>query len=115
MNNWKREAILKLVAKLKGAGFRVFLANEGEGFYGFYTDQEGARVVSFQLDFFTPVFSGNYKSKKCGTGWRIATSSFNNMINENPPQWATRGENVKLSTLADHLKNYQNYSNYLEV
>ena len=115
MNNWKREAILKLVAKLKHAGFRVFIANEGEGFYGFYTDQEGARVVSFQLDFFTPVFSGNYKSKHCGTGWRIETGDYAAMLNANPPLWATAGENVKLSTLDDHLKNYQNSSNYLEV
>lgn len=118
-HNYKVEAITELTQRIKGAGFRVFIAKSGT--YGLYTDEAGSRVVCFQYDLGGFKFSGNYKSKTCGAGWGIGDSwevspeGLQAMLYSNAPSWATKGEQVTLTTLAQHLATYQWSSNYTEV
>ena len=118
-HNYKVESTKELAAEIKAAGFRVFLAERGT--YGFYTDAEGTRVVSFQYDLCGFKFSGNYNSKRCGSGWglgetgEVSEAGIKAMFESGPPLWATRGEQVSLTTLAQHLKTYQSSSRYTEV
>jgi len=119
---YKTEAVAELAQTIKAAGFRVFIAKSGT--YGFYTDEAGSRVVSFQFDLGGFKFSGNYKSdqpRQTGTGWGmgesvdVSASGLKSMFESNPPQWATRGAVCKLTTLAQHLATYQKSSVYTEI
>lgn len=113
MSNYKTEAVKELAAEIKEAGFRVFIAKSRT--YGFYTNQEGSKIVSFQYDLGGFKFSGNYKSKSSGTGWIMENNmSFVEMINSYVPNWATK-EPVKLTTLEQHLATYQQSSSYVEI
>lgn len=98
------------------AGLRPFLAEKGT--YGFYTDAEGTRVVSFQVDLGTLKLSGNYKSQECGTGWVMGPwnegDDLAEILKAGAPRWATNGEAVRLTTLEQHLKTYQQSSRYQE-
>lgn len=40
----------KVVAKCKAEGLRVFLSDEGKGNYGFFTDKNGTKCVSFDTE-----------------------------------------------------------------
>jgi hypothetical protein len=122
--NYKTEAVAQLAQQIKAAGFRVFLAKSNT--YGFYTDAEGSRVVSFQYDLGGFKFSGNYKpvhsrdGKYVGTGWimgeygSVNPEGLQNLFNDTPPRWATKGLACNLTTLAQHLKTYQRSSEYVE-
>jgi hypothetical protein len=112
--DYSRQVIKELSDELIDAGFRVFIAESGT--YGFYTDKSGERVVSFQVDYLSPVFSGNYKSKHCGTGWRFERPlEYDQMLNAGAPYWATKGERIRYTSLDDHLNQYQASSKYSEV
>lgn len=120
--SYKVEAVAQLAQEIKAAGFRVFIAKSGT--YGFYTDEAGSRVVSFQFDLGGFKFSGNYKTdqpRQTGTGWgmgesvNVSAEGFRNMFESNPPQWAVRGANWELTTLDQHLATYQRSSLYTEV
>lgn len=114
MTSYKIEMVKELAEEIKAAGFRVFIAKSGT--YGFYTDEEGSRVVSFQTDLGGMKFSGNYKSKSCGTGWGLDDGMpFAVMIKANAPHWATNGQAVQITTLEQHLATYQKSSTYTEV
>lgn len=116
--NYKTEAVQQLAADIKAAGFRVFIAKSGT--YGFFTDAEGTRVVSFQYDLSGFKFSGNYKSdqpRSTGTGWDLGTNlsgNYKGLFNSSAPDWAVRGANWKHTTLAQHLAVYQSSSAYVE-
>jgi hypothetical protein len=110
--NYKAEAVVQLAKEITEAGFRAFIAKRGH--YGFYTDAEGTRVVSFQYDLGGFTFSGDYKSKSCGSGWRLEDGTFAEMFSQIPPRWATKGEAVTLTTLAQHLATYDKSSFYVE-
>ena len=113
---WKQQAVEELASKIKEQGFRVFIAKRGT--YGFFTDEQGSKVVSFQIDYLHFSFSGNYISKSCGTGWRITdddTGDYKSMMQAQPPLWATNGEQVKTCSLEDHLSRYQSSSEYREI
>lgn len=116
--SWKIEAVKDLAQHIKASGFRVFLAKNGN--YGFYTDAEGSKIVSFQLDLGGFNFSGNYKTdmpRQCGTGWQLVQGenrTYQDMFNE-CPTWSLRGANWKYTTLEQHLKTYQASSQYVEV
>lgn len=115
MTNYKTEAIAELAVKIKQAGYRVFIA--GSGNYGFYTDEHGTRVVSFQYDLGGISFSGNYKTEQprtTGTGWRLDVHGFSEMFSQGAPDWAVRGFKWKYTTLAEHLATYQASSKYVE-
>lgn len=119
---YKTEAVAALAQEIKAAGFRVFIAKSGT--HGFYTDEGGTRVVSFQFDLGGFKFSGNYKSdqpRQTGTGWgmgehaSVSASGLKNMLESTPPQWAVRGANYRLTTLEQHLATYQASSVYTEI
>lgn len=120
--SYKVEAVAQLAQEIKAAGFRVFIAKSGT--YGFYTDEAGSRVVSFQLDLGGFKFTGNYKTdqpRSTGTGWGLGESAsvsvegLRTMLESNPPQWAVRSANWELTTLEQHLKTYQASSQYTEL
>lgn len=114
----KKQLVKYFANKLVSFGYTVYIAKSGE--YGFYTD--GNRCISFGGMWNLSLnISGNYKSNKCGTGWQIEKeicdfdkSDAEKWINENPPQWATRGEQVKLTTPEQHLATYGKSSGYIE-
>lgn len=111
---YKIEMVKELANEIKAEGFRVFIAKSGT--YGFYTNQEGNKVVCFQADLGGIKFSGNYKSKSCGTGWGFDDNlTFEQMINANAPYWATKGQPVQCTTMEQHLVTYQQSSVYSEV
>lgn len=105
---WALEIALEAIKQ----GFTVYFAKKGT--YGFFTDNEGKRLVSFDVSGLRPGFSGNYKSLKCGTGWRLDSDNIEQAWLESqcPPLWATSGEKVKLTTVEEHLKRYHPSSRY---
>ncbi len=117
----KKQIIAKLADEIKKQGFRPFIAEKGD--YGFFTDAEGSRIVSFGFDLGGIKYSGNYKTSapnQCGTGWRME-ESFNDSPNcdalfkAGAPQWATSGATWRYTTLAEHLATYQQSSKYTEA
>jgi len=124
MTIYDKQIIGDLASQLHDFGFRVFLAEKGT--YGFYTNKEGSRVVSFESDLGNVSFGGNYRplnlheGRLVGTGWRMENVShdkagFVGALNRNAPVWATQGIKVKYETLDDHLKLYGRSSNYTEL
>ena len=99
------------------AGFRVFIAERGT--YGFFTDKEGKKVVSFGVEFGGIKLSGNYKSsqpRQCGTGWGFGEYLTPiEAFNAGAPRWATGGHSWAYTTLDQHLKAYQASSKYIEL
>lgn len=116
--SWKIEATKELAQNIKASGFRVFIAKSGT--YGFYTDAEGSKVVSFQLDLGGFNFTGNYKTdqpRNTGTGWQLNQSAgrtYQDMFNEHP-SWSLRGASWKYTTLEQYLTTYHPSSQYTEV
>jgi len=126
--DYKIEAIKELAKNLITAGYRVFISKTGT--YGFYTDKEGSKVISFQMDLFSVSARGNYKTsapKQTGQGWRITDcfSCFNmdssdnkdeadKVFNAYPPSWALGSATFKYTTLERHLKEYGQSSGYTE-
>ena len=126
MSNYKKEALIALAMEIKAnTGYRVFLSERIGCAHGFITNASGSRVVSFQFDILSIVFSGNYKSKSCGTGWRMDGVEVEHVTNKESldrifdnnsvPLWATKGEQVKLVTLDEHMKTYGQSSMFVEV
>lgn len=108
------EVIARLVTELKDAGYVVYVAEKGT--YGFYTDENGERVVSFGLDLGNIKWSGNYISERnsgMGTGWRMQQDTFYNMLYAPAPHWATwRGGRWRYATEQDQLDRYGATSRY---
>lgn len=126
MSNYKKEALIALAMEIKAnTGYRVFLSERIGCAHGFITNASGSRVVSFQFDILSIVFSGNYISKSCGTGWRMDGVNVEHVTNKesldrifdnnSAPLWATKGEQVRLVSLDDHLKTYGASSMFVEV
>lgn len=114
--NYKVEAVQQLAQEIKQAGFRVFIAKSGT--YGFYTDAEGSKVVSFQFDLGGFKFTGNYKTsepRNTGTGWGLEDGDYKNMFNQYAPRWAVRDAQWQFTTLAQHLATYQSSSQFVEL
>jgi hypothetical protein len=118
----KKEAAI-FSDRIKGLGFRVFLADEGKGHYGFITDEEGTRVLSFSFMHETSL-SGNYgpPSTKSGTGWRMATKpedlraadDVKSALYAEAPYRENKGWRYYI-TLDQHLSSYGKSSKYLEI
>lgn len=126
MGNYKKDAAVELAKAIKtNTGYRVFLSEKVGCSHGFITNDSGSRVVSFQYDLFGFRFSGNYKSKRCGTGWVMDEVEVEHVTNKETldrlfnnrsiPLWATNGEQVKLVTLDEHLKTYGQSNMFVEV
>jgi hypothetical protein len=117
MLNYKKQAIQKLTIKILIKGYRVFIAKNGE--YGFFTNDSGSRLVSFQCDLGGITFSGNYKTnnpRQTGTGWRIGGGNIDidQVFNAYPPRWALGCSSFKYTTLEQHLNFYGRSSGYTE-
>lgn len=121
--NYKQEGALDFALEAIKCGFRAFIAKSGT--YGFYTDEEGTKVISFEYDFGGIKLSGNYKTSapsQTGTGWRIYDPSYDH-CDENiidafraaPQQWAVRDATWKYTTLDQYLAQYQSSSRFEEV
>lgn len=121
-----KQAISELVTKIKTFGYPVYLAENGN--YGFFTNEDGSRVISFQIDYFFFNFSANHKSVGLGSGYRITrdeqcplwevekfcTAEFLTKL-INAPVYKSRRKNEKFiswTTLQQYLDTYQNSSNY---
>lgn len=114
--SYKIEMVKELANEIKASGFRVFIAKSGT--YGFYTDANGTRVVSFQAGLSGMTFSGNYKTTNphsTGTGWQLENNTFKDMFNQIAPNWAVRGAEWNYTTLEQHLATYQKSSVYSEI
>lgn len=112
--SYKVEAVKELAKHIKASGFRVFIAKAGS--YGFYTDAEGSKVVSFQYGLGGYSFSGNYKTdqpRSTGTGWQLQDGTYQDMFNE-CPTWSLRGASWKYTTLEQYLATYHPSSVYTE-
>jgi len=118
--NYQHDIIDHLVSQImQDESLRVFLAEKGT--YGFYTDQDGGSMVSFQCDLGEITFSGNYITsdpRKTGSGWQmgpIESGNYAMVLKATPPSWAVNGATWRLTTVEEHLKNYQSSSRYTEV
>lgn len=54
-----KERIAELVNKIKSFGYPVYLSEKSN--YGFFTNADGSRIISFQIDYFFFNFSANTK------------------------------------------------------
>lgn len=114
---------------IKGLGFRAFVAaNDGTRGYGFITDAEGSRVLSFGME---GGLGGNYgpPSRESGTGWALPNSIWSLKTAEDvraalyatAPGWIKRECGGKpggfryYCTLKQHLGMYGSSSKYEEV
>lgn len=122
-----KQRTAELTSKIKSFGYPVYLSEKGN--YGFFTNADGIRVISFQIDYFFFNFSANHKSIGLGTGYRI-TSDEKCLLWEidtfctaeflesliNAPAYKSRRKNEKFlswTTLEQHLKSYQESSKYI--
>lgn len=121
-----KERTAELVNKIKSFGYPVYLSEKGN--YGFFTNADGSRVISFQIDYFFFNFSANHKSIGLGTGyritndekcllWEIDTFCTVNFLESliNAPIYISRRKNEKFlswTTLDQHLATYQSSSKY---
>lgn len=120
--NYKTEAVAQLAAQITAAGFRAFIAESGT--HGFFTDEKGSRVVSFQYDLGGISFSGNYRTdspRTTGTGWRLEPPrgplrpELARMFGAHAPQWAVGSTPWRFTTLAQYLATYQKSSQFVET
>jgi hypothetical protein len=109
MSAHQKQTILEVAKALKSYGYTVYLAASGT--YGFYTD--GSKVVSFSVEYLGVNFCGTYRSKNCGTGWRIhSDGSLPNRetaaayLAACPPNWALQGKPYEAVTPEQYLKTY---------
>lgn len=115
----QREEVAAFAGRIKGLGFRVFIAKAGT--YGFITDASGSRVLSFSLT--GNGLSGNYgpPSATSGTGWRVDKSpsdlrtadDVREALYAYPPPWTGNGWK-HMTTVAQHLASYGSSSKYEE-
>jgi hypothetical protein len=127
--NHRQQSASDFAHFVKGLGFRVFLAGSGD--YGFITDTEGSRVLSFSFTGGSSL-SGNYgpPSRACGTGWQSSFDAWNiktaddvsRALYENPPSFCPRAQPGKpesgwqyFTTLEQHLSQYGSSSKYREI
>lgn len=123
-----KESLQFLVPLVLAANLRIFFAEKGH--YGFITDEQGCRVLSFGMDGTRLHFGGQYRAVKngdgvyVGQGWRITDDEYpenaqdiKNLFAQSAiaPRWATRGKPVTIATLEQHLNTYQWSSRYTEV
>ena len=110
-----RQELVKYAAQvIQKHGFKVMIAASGE--HGYFTDETGARVCSFQYDLSGEIiFSGNYKSKSNGTGWHLCGALPENLTKEglNGMLYAnSQFEFIIYTTEKEHLARYGKSSDY---
>lgn len=120
--NHRQQSAADFARRIKALGFRVYLANNGAGEYGFITDAAGARVLSFSFSN-EGTLSGNYgpPSQESGTGWRLdltpsdlrTAGDVQRALDAFPPSFCGKGWK-HLTTVAAHLALYPS-SRFAEV
>jgi hypothetical protein len=112
--------------RIKAMGFKVYLAqperDSSAGLYGFITDAEGARVVSFSFNDGGSL-GGCYgpPSRESGTGWRMdkgpeslrTAADVKEALYSMPPAFCGKGWR-SLTSAAVYLQAYSS-SNFVEV
>lgn len=122
-NERDRAEALEVANRVKALGFRVWIAERGT--YGFISDAEGSRVLSWSADGPWSNLSGNYgpPSQESGTGWKLDGITLGDLTTAEavkaalyayPPAWCGKGWK-SLTTVEQHLKLYQSSSAYVEV
>jgi hypothetical protein len=115
----KLQVIQDYAQHLTKLGFPVYLAESGT--HGFFTDDTGERVVSFQFDFFEIHLSGNYTANsEGGTGWQLSNHAGHKptraqvvgFLTANAPQWAMRDSRPIYTTADAQLERYGKSSGY---
>lgn len=106
---------------IKGLGFRVYMAAQGD--YGFITDETESRVLSFGFSI-TPSLSGNYgpPSTTSGTGWRVdatpnqlqTADDVKRALYAHPPAFCGGGWKY-LTNVKQHLVHYGASSKYTQI
>lgn len=104
-------------ARLVSFGFRVWLSSKVGASHGFYSDDDGARVCTFQTTGGQVRFSGNYHaSHGCGSGWCIEEHAptdklmARDFLHAFAPHWANPSPSY--TTVSEHLANYGQSSKY---
>lgn len=115
---YEKETIAELVPEIKKAGYRVFVAKKGT--YGFYTDAEGSRVISFGADLSRVSFSGNYitnQPRLTGTGWVLGydLKNFDSAFKASPSLNFVGISKWAFTSLKQYLEAYQSSSEFKEV
>lgn len=100
-------------------GYRPFIAKSGD--HGFYTDDAGTRIVTFQFYRGNASVSGNYTTNKpgqTGTGWHMADvpdlTQIDKYFKAVWPTWAVGDARARYTTLDEFLGAYQISSQYRE-
>lgn len=116
----EKDLAKEIADKALAEGLRVWLSDDGEGGHGFFSNQEGTRVVSFQNYFGMPRFTGNYgpPTRSAGTGWCIqddigSSESLSPLLNAYPPSYCVGWS--YFTTVDQHLKVYGKCCRYKEV
>lgn len=121
----KKELIREFALSIKKCGYRAFIAELGT--YGFFTDEEGTRVVSFHEDYGDIHLSGNYitdNPRSSGTGWGMGTYPCLSVPKQRADEWfnavpfreaISSCRTWRYTTLEEHLKTYQQSSKYEEI
>lgn len=111
---------VQIMRKAQADGNRVFIADDGKGNYGIFTNQEGTQVVSFwPAPFGGMNFATCHKCKpniNMGSGILIAEDRYD-MDKTNTTAYLNRNLTTDMhrpETLEEHLKNYKS-SNYKEI
>ena len=122
MHDYQHPQIKAVAQAAIKAGFRAFIAERGT--YGFYTDELGTKLVSFQPEGTGVSFGGNYRAsnaRRSGNGWRIidqgniSTYDLKQYFSAYPPAWAiVHGDTFTFTTLEQHQNMYQSSSKYQE-
>lgn len=116
MNN----LVIQLIRKAQADGNRVFIAEDGKGDYGIFTNQEGTRVVSFwPAPFGGMNFATSYKAlnnSNIGQGELIAEARYD-MDKINTTAFLNRNVVTDMhrpKTAKEHMTYYKS-SNYKEI
>lgn len=115
--------VLEFAQRIKALGFRVYVAKDGTGNYGFISDDSGKRVLSFSFNDGWSL-GGNYgpPSQESGTGWRMdegpeslrTAEDVRRALYAHPPAFCGNGWKY-LTTVDQHLAHYGMSSRYSEV
>lgn len=120
MWDYNAKIIEEVSQNLLAQGFKVYIAAKGT--YGFYTDEKGSKVISFDCDLGSVSASASYKTSnpsKTGTGFRI-TENFDvkdaaQYLKASAPGWAIGNATYTFTTLEQYLKQYQDSSKFVEL
>ena len=116
---YERETARRFAEHAKALGFRAFLAESGH--YGYITDEDAQRVMSFGVDFGSIKLSGNYRaSRLTGSGWEIERDIGAESLTRDEmagylhaPTWVR--DATPYVTEAEYRATYQKSSNFTQV